>query len=98
MFHMMAAFHYTYMYYRRDENGEPLDLPPLDFPKTKEPTAWDFLYFALVVGMTAQTSDVDVQSAPMRRVTTLHGLISFFFNTVLIAMSVNAVVSRASGS
>lgn len=98
MFHMMVAFHYANMFYRRGENGEPQDPPPLDFPETKEPGPWEFLYYSMVIGMTAQTSDVEVQCTAMRRTTTLHSLVSFLFNTVLIAMSVNAVVSRASGS
>ncbi|MBV9571642.1 MAG: DUF1345 domain-containing protein [Alphaproteobacteria bacterium] len=96
MFHMMAAFHYAYLFYRRSENGEPQEPPPLAFPKTAEPGTWEFLYYAFVIAMTAQTSDVDVQNTKLRKVTTLHAIVSFFFNTILIAMSVNAVVARAS--
>ncbi|HEX3945196.1 MAG TPA: DUF1345 domain-containing protein [Rhizomicrobium sp.] len=97
MFNMMAAFHYAYLFYRRAENGEPQEPPPLSFPKTEEPGVWEFLYYSFVVAMTAQTSDVDVQNSKFRRVTTLHSIVSFFFNTVLIAMSVNAVVAKVSG-
>lgn len=96
MFHMMAAFHYAYLFYRRSENGEPQEPQPLAFPKTAEPGAAEFLYYAFVVAMTAQTSDVDVQNTKLRKVTTLHAIVSFFYNTILIAMSVNAVVARAS--
>ncbi len=96
MFHTMAAFHYAYLFYRRGENGEPPEPAPLSFPKTANPGAWEFLYYAFVVAMTAQTSDVDVQNTKLRKVTTLHSIVSFFFNTVLIAMSVNAVVARSS--
>src|SRR6185295_11571039 len=54
MFHMMAAFHYAYLFYRRGENGEPQEPAPLSFPKTAEPGIWEFLYYAFVIAMTAQ--------------------------------------------
>ncbi len=63
----------------------------LSFPGAQEPGVWEFLYYSFVVGMTAQVSDVQVLSTPMRRLTLLHGLISFVFNTALIAFAVNAV-------
>jgi uncharacterized membrane protein len=66
------------------------------FPGGAEPGPWDFLYYAFVVGMTAQVSDVQVFDTKMRRATLGHGVVSFFFNTVLIAMAVNAVVALAS--
>ena len=68
----------------------------LKFPGTGEPGSWDFLYFSFVVGMTAQVSDVQVLTTQMRRATLKHSIVSFFFNTVLIAMAVNAVVAAAS--
>jgi len=48
-----------------------------------------------VIGMTAQTSDVGVTTTAMRKVTLLHSIVSFFFNTVLVAAAVNAAVSLA---
>ena len=66
------------------------------FPGCVEPGPWEFLYYSFVVGMTAQVSDVQVCDTRMRRATLGHGVISFFFNTVLIAMAVNAVVAIAS--
>lgn len=62
------------------------------------PGGYDFLYFAFVVGMTAQTSDVAVTTTAMRRVTLLHSIVSFFFNTVLVAAAVNAAVQLAGGT
>jgi len=53
------------------------------------PDYLDFVYFSFVVGTTAQTSDVEVTSRKMRRMVTLHGLLSFFFNTTVIALVVN---------
>ena len=61
----------------------------LDFPGDRVPDYLDFLYFAFVVGTTAQTSDVEVTSHVMRRVVMGHGLLSFFFNTTVIALVVN---------
>ena len=57
------------------------------------PDALSFLYFSFVVAMTAQVSDVTVTSNAMRRLVLLHGIVSFFFNTVIIAVAVNIVVS-----
>lgn len=92
MLHMMMAFHYANLFYSepgmRSGSG-------LDFPNCAEPGAADFLYYSFVVGMTAQVSDVEVTSTRIRRATLGHGILSFFFNTVLIAMAVNAVVTLA---
>jgi uncharacterized membrane protein len=91
--HVSAAFHYANLFYA----PRPADArPPLMFPGGGEPGPWDFLYYAFVVGMTAQVSDVQVFDTKMRRATLGHGVVSFFFNTVLIAMAVNAVVAIAS--
>lgn len=88
--HTVAALHYARLYYGDDEGPDPKGL---SFPGTEEPGVWDFLYYSFVVGMTAQVSDVQVLSTPMRRLTLLHGVISFVFNTVLIALAVNTVVT-----
>lgn len=94
--HLVAAFHYANLYYAPSGGlGRHAQLP-LQFPGTHEPAAWDFVYYAFVVGMTAQVSDVQVLSAKLRRATLGHGVVSFLFNTVLIAMAVNALVALAS--
>jgi uncharacterized membrane protein len=90
--HLTAAKHYANLYYAP---RPPSAHPPLMFPGGGEPGPWDFLYYAFVVGMTAQVSDVQVLDTRMRRATLGHGVVSFFFNTVLIAMAVNAVVALA---
>jgi len=92
--HTVAAFHYGHLYYTRaSQNGSGRDAAGLNFPDTAEPTAWDFLYFSFVIGMTAQVSDVQVLATPMRRLVVLHGIVSFFYNTVLLALAVNIIVS-----
>ena len=92
--HVVAAFHYANLFYRRRPPDRRHCLPLL-FPGDHEPIPWDFVYFAFVVGMTAQVSDVQVADFKLRRATLGHGVVSFFFNTVLIAMAVNAVVTLA---
>ena len=63
----------------------------LVFPGTAEPDYWDFTYFALVISMCFQTSDVAVTSAGLRREVMLHSVLSFFFNVIILAITVNVV-------
>lgn len=96
--HTMAALHYAHRYWRPsdDDPTQAKQVAPgagLEFPGTKAPEGYDFLYFALVIGMTAQTSDVGITSTSMRKLNMVHAVVSFFFNTVLVAASVNLAVS-----
>jgi uncharacterized membrane protein len=88
MTHVTFAFRYAHEFYARDAGGPDVDRG-LDFPREKEPDYLDFLYFALVIGMTFQVSDVQITSRKLRRVAALHGLLSFLFNTVIVAFTVN---------
>jgi len=93
--HTNAAFHYAHAYYV-DPDGIGTGLPErggLKFPGTSSPGMSEFIYFAFVIGMTAQVSDVKVESTWMRKRALAHSVASFFFNTVLIAMAVNVVVA-----
>jgi uncharacterized membrane protein len=95
--HTMFASHYAHHYWRRikQEDGTLAAQCGLEFPQTAEPGGYDFLYFSLVIGMTAQTSDVVITTTAVRRINLAHAVLSFFFNTVLVAAAVNAVVSLA---
>lgn len=93
--HTMAAMHYAHSYWSPEIVGSDGHRCGLDFPGTKEPGGYDFLYFAFVIGMTAQTSDIAITSTAMRKINLLHAVVSFFFNTVLVAAAVNAAVSLA---
>ena len=86
--HAIFALHYGYEFYadRAQAGG-------LVFPGNADPDYWDFLYYLLVVAMTAQVSDVQITSKAIRRLTTLHGVISFFFNVTVLALTVNIVSS-----
>lgn len=91
--HTISAFHYANLFYF-DPPGEAKAGEALDFPGTKSPDLWDFIYFSFVIGMTAQVSDVEIRTRDLRKAVTGHAVVSFFFNTVLIALVVNAVVAR----
>ena len=61
----------------------------LDFPGGEPPDYWDFLYFAVVIGMTFQVSDVQITDRSLRRLALVHGMLGFLFNTVIVALTVN---------
>ncbi|AAL53002.1 hypothetical protein BMEI1821 [Brucella melitensis bv. 1 str. 16M] len=100
--HMMTAIHYAHVYWqpREPAGNDPKQASRyrggFDFPGTPEPSGWDFAYYAYVIGMTAQTSDTNVTTPAMRRTTLLHSIVSFFFNTVLVAAAVNVVAALGS--
>ncbi|MBX3531653.1 MAG: DUF1345 domain-containing protein [Rhizobiaceae bacterium] len=99
--HMMAAIHYAHEYWQPEdgEKGGKRGAAPrggLEFPATPRPRGSDFVYFAYVVGMTAQTSDVAITRQSMRTFNLAHAVVSFFFNTVLVAAAVNLAVSLGS--
>ena len=63
----------------------------LIFPGELKPDYRDFAYFSFIIGMTCQVSDVSVTSRSMRLLALLHGLLSFAFNTVILALSINII-------
>lgn len=95
--HTMAALHYAYEYFDvpAASGKQPKVVGGLQFPDDSEPDGVAFLYFSYVVAMTAQVSDVAVVSNHMRRFVTVHGVFSFFFNTVILAATVNVAVTLA---
>lgn len=84
------TFHYAHLYYQEEKRNEP-DGAGLEFPGGQDPDYFDFLYYAFVVGMTSQVSDVQVTSREMRRLTMVHGVLSFGFNMLILALSINVV-------
>ncbi|WP_291393144.1 DUF1345 domain-containing protein [Devosia sp.] len=96
--HTMAALHYAHEYYLDAKAGSPeAIMGGLAFPGHERPDGYAFLYFSYVIGMTAQVADVAITSGAMRRRVTLHGVFSFLFNTVIVAATVNVVVTVAGG-
>lgn len=100
--HMMTAIHYAHLYWQptepagKDTAHVSKHSGGFAFPGTPAPSGWDFTYYAFVIGMTAQTSDTNVTTTAMRKVTLLHSVVSFFFNTVLVAATVNVAVALGS--
>jgi uncharacterized membrane protein len=83
---------YAHMYYDTDrDDGTPKKGGGLLFPDETQPDYMDFVYFSFVIGMTFQVSDVNISSRFIRRLAWLHGLISFIFNTAIVALSINVI-------
>jgi uncharacterized membrane protein len=81
--HTIFALHYAHEFYDPDGGGG------MAFPGGgEEPDYWDFVYFSFVIGMTSQVSDVGVTTKTVRRTVAAHGVVSFLFNTALLALSV----------
>jgi len=98
--HTMWAMHYAFEYYQAplEERGRKKSgrvAAGLDFPGGESPDGTAFLYFAYVIGMTAQTSDTAITTNAMRRLVAVHGIFAFFFNTVIVAAAVNIAVALA---
>ncbi|GHC85033.1 DUF1345 domain-containing protein [Novosphingobium pokkalii] len=84
------GLHYAHLYYTRD-SASGLDHGGLDFPDTQTPDYFDFAYFSFTLGMTFQTSDVEIGSGRIRRIVTLHSFAAFVFNIGVIAFTINAL-------
>jgi uncharacterized membrane protein len=91
--HTTFALHYAHAYYRHAKPGG-LQFPSGD--KEDHADYWDFVYFSFVIGMTAQVSDVGITSKSIRRTATAHGIVSFIYNTALLALTVNIAASAIS--
>jgi uncharacterized membrane protein len=86
---LVCALHYTRMFYDVLPGGG--DHAGLLFPGADAPDFWDFCYFAFVLGMTFQVSDVQIFSKRIRRTATAHALLAFFFNIGVVALTVNLI-------
>ncbi len=91
MVHSTFAFHFAHMYYGDDEGNPKKHAEGLNFPEEKNPDYLDFAYFAFVIGMTFQVSDVEITSRQIRRVALVHGLLSFGLNTFVVALTINLI-------
>ena len=89
--HAIFALRYAHEYYDMRPDGKLVG--GLEFPGGALPDYWDFTYFAVVIGMTFQVSDVQITSRALRRLALLHGLLAFLFNTVIVALTVNIAAS-----
>jgi len=86
--HTIYALHYAHEYYGERSDDQ---IGGLKFPGNQGPDYWDFLYFSFVVAMTCQVSDVAITSKVIRRVVNIHGVLSFFFNLAILALTINMI-------
>ncbi len=92
LMHTVFAIHYAHLYYGDGEHGAAeKHAGSLEFPGSRLPDYLDFAYFSFVIGMTCQVSDVQISSRSLRRLALLQGLISFAFNTVILALSISVI-------
>jgi uncharacterized membrane protein len=88
----MFTLHYAHDYYRPDPRSAEA-AGGLEFPGDAHPDYWDFFYFATSIGAASQTSDTLIKSKASRRLVTLHAIVSFFFNTSVLALAINLAAS-----
>jgi uncharacterized membrane protein len=92
--HTVFGLRYAHTFYGdSDQPGESRHAGGLTFPGGRMPDYFDFAYYAFVVGMTCQVSDVQITSHRMRRLTLLHSVLAFGFNTMILALLINTVSS-----
>src|SRR5438876_5089294 len=92
--HTVYGFRYAHAFYGdSDEPGVHQHAGGLIFPGDRPPNYFDFAYFSFVIGMTCQVSDVQVTSRRMRRIALVHSILSFGFNTIILALLINTVSS-----
>jgi uncharacterized membrane protein len=89
MVQMIFALHYAHEYYGVDEDDGARDAMGIEFPGTLDPDYWDFLYFAIVIGVACATADANITSKGLRRLSTVHCLVAFAFNTIIVALTIN---------
>ena len=82
------ALHYAHDFYGKGQRAAGLN-----FPGDDKPDYWDFIYFSFVIGMTFQVSDVAVTNKWIRRSVVAHGVVSFFYTTTVVALTVNMAAS-----
>ena len=96
LIHTIFTLRYAHVFYGDDEVKPETHAAGLEFPDDKKPDYLDFAYFAFVVGMTFQVSDVEVTSKRLRRLVLLHGILSFGYNTIMIALTINLIAGFGS--
>ena len=91
--HLMFALHYAHEYYLSQRRGQP---PGLLFPGQDEPDYADFAYFSAVIGTSGQTADVSLTTRAMRRTGLVHCVLAYFYNTTVLALTINIAASLMS--
>jgi uncharacterized membrane protein len=86
--HTAYTLRYAHLYYRDDEEG----VGGLSLPADAAPAYADFAYFAFTIGMCFQVSDIAVSSPQIRRAVLGHSILSFLYNTAILATAINLAV------
>ncbi|WP_372786334.1 DUF1345 domain-containing protein [Phenylobacterium sp.] len=89
MVQMIFTLHYAHEFYGVDEDDGASDAGGIGFPGTQAPDYWDFMYFAIVIGVACATADADFTSKGLRQLGTVHSLVAFAFNTIIVALTIN---------
>lgn len=96
LIHTIFTLRYAHIYYGDHSTKPNTHAGGLDFPGDENPEYLDFAYFSFVLGMTFQVSDVEITSKRLRTLAMFHGLLSFLFNTIMIALTINLIASFGS--
>ena len=91
LLHTIFTIRYAHLYHNHDMHKAGSEEHGIDFPTAEAPDYIDFAYFSFVIGMTFQVSDVTISSKSVRRYVLMHSLISFVFNTIIVALTVNTI-------
>lgn len=91
--HLSFTFRYAHLYYGDENEKYSRHARGLDFPGETHPDYFDFAYYSFTIGMTFQVSDVVIKTKGIRRLTLAHSLVAFFFNTILIAITINEIIN-----
>ena len=84
--HTSYALHYAYLYYRSEESAGGLA-----FPGEQSPQQRDFAYFAFTIGTSFAVSDVNVTDSAIRQAVLGHQILSFFYNTSILATVITMI-------
>jgi uncharacterized membrane protein len=95
--HVIFTEHYAHGYYRDFDKAEEGKGKGLRFPGQPHPDYLDFLYFSFTIGVANQTADTDVVSRGMRVLVLIHSVISYFFNTIILALTINIAAGMLGG-
>lgn len=94
LIHTIYAIRYTHLYYtfkKEDKDNDVDHDGGVQFTTSDAPDYFDFAYFSFVIGMTFQVSDIQITSRHIRRMVLVHALLSFIYNTVILALTINII-------
>ena len=94
--HLTFALHYAHQYFdetKAVEGEKPTLRGGINFPDTENPDYWDFMYFSFIIGVASQTADVSIGSKVIRRTSLVHSILAFFFNSAILALTINIAAS-----